>query len=229
MRYRLGADDIAPNHWIAWALDLPACYSSAKNAAEAVSGAPLRITEYFTWIRMRDPLLPVPPESVEVDVVERIPSHPSRADPTHIVNAFFEDDRPPLTLWDIAAARRLLEWTHQDLLKVIAPLRIPRKRKTIPLEMRGVISDIIHHVAGAENWYFGQMGLALEPASLPDHPVGMLERIRKNTQGRLRDLRGDARVSEDREELWSGRKVLRRTLWHERDHTQHIRQLLGNP
>jgi len=26
-------------------------------------------------------------------------------------------------------------------------------------------------------------------------------------------------------EVWSARKVLRRSLWHERDHTQHILQL----
>jgi hypothetical protein len=229
MVYRLGVEDIAPNHWIAWALDLPACYSSAKNADDAVSGAPLRIAEYFHWIRMRDPLLPLPPEKIGVEVVERFPSRPSRADPAYIVNAFFENDRRPLTYWDIATARRLLEWTHQDLLKVIAPLHIPRERKTIPLDMRGVISDIVRHVAGAENWYFGQMGLAAEKASLPDNPVGMLERVRKNTIDRLWDLMADVRITEDRDEIWSSRKILRRTLWHERDHTQHIRQLLDNP
>jgi hypothetical protein len=27
-------------------------------------------------------------------------------------------------------------------------------------------------------------------------------------------------------EFWSPRKVLRRTLWHERDHTEHLRKLL---
>jgi hypothetical protein len=27
-------------------------------------------------------------------------------------------------------------------------------------------------------------------------------------------------------ELWSPRKVLRRALWHERDHMEHIRKLL---
>jgi hypothetical protein len=227
MIYRLGVDDIAPNHWIAWALDLPACYSSAKNSAEAMANAPRRIGEYFSWIRMRDPLLPNPPETVEVKVVETIPSRASRADPGYIVNAFFEDDRRPLSYWDIAIARRLLEWTHQDLLKVIAPLDDPQEWKTIPGERRGVIAEIIRHVAGAENWYFGQMGLKLE-ASLPDNPVRMLERVRKNTNERLWDLMADVRITEDRDELWSSRKVVRRALWHERDHTQHIRQLLGN-
>jgi hypothetical protein len=27
-------------------------------------------------------------------------------------------------------------------------------------------------------------------------------------------------------EMWSPRKVLRRAVWHERDHTEHIRKLL---
>jgi hypothetical protein len=27
-------------------------------------------------------------------------------------------------------------------------------------------------------------------------------------------------------ELWSPRKVLRRALWHERDHTDHLRKVL---
>ena len=27
-------------------------------------------------------------------------------------------------------------------------------------------------------------------------------------------------------EFWSPRKMLRRTLWHERDHTEHIHNLL---
>jgi hypothetical protein len=228
MRYRLGVDEIAPNHWIAWALNLPACYSSAKNAAETVANAPRRIGEYFSWIRMRDPLWPLPPETVDIEVVATVPSHPSRADPEYIVNAFFEDDRRPLGYWDVAIARRLLEWTHQDLLKVIAPLHNPQERKTIPAEMRGVISEIIRHVAGAENWYFGQMGLAMEQASLPGDPVNILERVRKNTNERLWALMEDVRITEDRDELWSSRKVLRRALWHERDHTQHIRQLLAN-
>jgi hypothetical protein len=27
-------------------------------------------------------------------------------------------------------------------------------------------------------------------------------------------------------EFWSPRKILRRALWHERDHTEHIKKLL---
>jgi len=28
-------------------------------------------------------------------------------------------------------------------------------------------------------------------------------------------------------EIWSPRKALRRAVWHERDHTEHIRKILG--
>jgi hypothetical protein len=33
MRIRIAVEDIEPNHWIAWAFDLPACYSSARISA----------------------------------------------------------------------------------------------------------------------------------------------------------------------------------------------------
>lgn len=35
MRIRLAVEDIEPNHWVAWALDLPACYSSTATASAA--------------------------------------------------------------------------------------------------------------------------------------------------------------------------------------------------
>lgn len=227
MRYRIAVEDIQPGQWVAWALDLPACYISAKTADEAVAGVPRGIVEYFSWIHRRDPLLPIPPETVHAEVVETFHSHPSTTDPKHIVNAFFEDDRRPLSYWDVAVVRRLLDWTRQDLLTVTASLDDPLQKKSVPADRRGMILEIIRHVASAENWYFRQMGLSLEPAALTNDPLNMIDLVRKNTNERLGSLLEDVRITQDRDELWSSRKVLRRTLWHERDHTQHIQQLLA--
>jgi hypothetical protein len=227
MHYRLAVEDIAPNHWIAWALDLPACYSPAQTADEAISLAPGRIGEYFSWIKRRDPLLPIPPETIDVEVVETFRSRPSRTDPEYLVNAFFEDDRRPLGYWEAVAIRRLLDWTRQDLQKVISALDDPRQQKEIPGEMRGVILGILRHVAEAENEYVGRMGLGLKPGSLPDDPLLRIALVRKNTNERLWSLMEEVRFPEDHEEFWSARKVLRRALWHERDHTQHIQHLLA--
>ena len=48
MHIRLAVEDIEPNHWIAWALDLPACYSSARTMADAITHAPKKIAEYYS-------------------------------------------------------------------------------------------------------------------------------------------------------------------------------------
>jgi len=38
---------------------------------------------------------------------------------------------------------------------------------------------------------------------------------------------GDERLVENNGELWTPRKIIRRALWHERDHANHIRQLMA--
>ena len=54
MRYRLGMEDIEPDHYVAWALDLPGCFSSARSEADAVAHAPERIAGYYAWLAGHD-------------------------------------------------------------------------------------------------------------------------------------------------------------------------------
>lgn len=227
MRIRLAVEDMEPNHWIAWALDHPACFSSATTAAEAVAQAPRKIAGYFSWLTSHECSLSTINEPIETEVVETFNSFLCSADPEFIVNAFFEDDHRPLGYWDIEIALRLLIWTRQDLLGLIRSIPQDQLTKAIVGEVRGSIIGILKHVAGAENWYFEQLGLGLEPTQLPADPVEMLAVVRANTQARLMMLVGDERVTKNCDELWSARKVVRRTLWHERDHTQQIAQSLA--
>jgi uncharacterized damage-inducible protein DinB len=222
MRIRLAVEDMEPNHWIAWALDHPACFSSATTAAEAVAQAPQKIAAYFSWLTNHDGSLPTVDEPIETEVVETFNSFLCREDPEYIVNAFFDDDRRPLGYWDIETALRLLTWTRQDLLDLIRSTPQDQLTKAIVGEVRGSIIGILKHIAGAENWYFEQLGLGLEQTPLPADPLEMLAVVRANTRARLATLVGDERVTRDCDELWSARKVVRRTLWHERDHTQQI-------
>ncbi len=170
--------------------------------------------------------MPTIDEPIESEVVETFNSFLCREDPEYIVNAFFEDDRRPLGYWDDETALRLLTWARQDLLGLIRSIPQDQLTKAIAGEVRGSIIGILKHVAGAENWYFEQLGLGLEQAQLPADPVEMLAVVRANTRERLVMLLGDERVTKHCDELWSARKVVRRTLWHERDHTQQIEQWL---
>jgi uncharacterized damage-inducible protein DinB len=229
MRIRLVVEDMEPNHWIAWAVDLPGCFSSATTAQSAIAKAPQKIIEHFSWLSKHDNSLLVvnDTDTIETEVVETFQSFPSSEDPDYIVNAFFESDRQPLGYWDFEIALRLLTWTRQDLLDVLHSVSQDSLNKPIPDEVRGSIAGIIAHVAVAENWYLDQLGYGLAQADLPKDPLEKLERVRSNTREQLAKLIGDDRITKNSDELWSARKVLRRTLWHEQDHTQHIVRLLS--
>jgi len=227
MRCRLAIEDIEPDHWVAWALDLPACFSSARTEAEAIAKAPQCIVAYFSWLTNQDSSMPTISGPFEIEIIETFHSFASQENPDYLVNAFFEDDRRPLTYWDSEAALRLLLWTRRDLLSALRLATQEHRGKPIAGEIGGSISGILKHIAGAENWYLDQLGLALDQARLPADPLPMLEVVRANTRAQLPKLVGDERVVKgDGGELWSARKMIRRALWHERDHTQHIKRLL---
>jgi len=226
MRIHLAVEDMEPNHWIAWAINLPACFSSATTAVDAVAHAPQKITEYFSWLLAHNNLLPVVDEPIEVEVIETFHSFASSEDPEYIVNALFDDDRRPLAYWDVEIALRLLNWTRQDLLGAVQSITQEQLTKAISGEARGSITGILNHIATAENWYFEQLGRGLEWAKLSDDALEKIAIVRANTHEQLVKLVGDKQITKNCDELWSARKIMRRTLWHERDHTQQIVQLL---
>jgi hypothetical protein len=225
MRYRVAVEDIEPNHYVSWVLDLPGCFRSARNQQDAVTDTPSRIADYYAWAAKHDPSLPTVSGPFGVAVVEVFKAHASDEDPDYLVNGFFEDDRRPLSFWDVEVGLRLLRWSRQDLLEVARPLLPGRVCTPIGDEVYRRVRGILEHVARAENWYLGQFDLAVERSTLPEHVLGKLETVRANTRGQLIKLMGEDRLTENRGEKWSARKVLRRTLWHERDHTQHIARL----
>lgn len=227
MRIRLAVEDVEPNHWIAWALDLPACFSSATSISEAISQAARKIAEYFSWLLRHERSLPMVNEPINVEVVETFRSFVSSNAPDYIVNAFFEDDRRPLGYWDVEIALQLLDWTRQDLLGVIHSTTQDQLIKAIPGEIRGSIMGILDHIAIAENWYANQLDCGLKKAQLPSDPLLSFKAVRANTRGQFAKLIGDERITTNSDKSWSARKIVRRTLWHERDHTQQILQLLA--
>jgi len=61
---------------------------------------------------------------------------------------------------------------------------------------------------------------------MPEEPQARLEKVHDYFAATLPKMEGVKQVVGIEGELWSPRKVLRRTLWHERDHTEHIRKLI---
>ena len=120
-----------------------------------------------------------------------------------------------------------MAWTRQDLLALTRGLDSEWLNHPRDKERSTSVADILRHIAVAENWYLDRMGLGLERTQLPSNVFRMLAVVRENVQKQLPKLIGDNRSTQESSERWSGRKIIRRLLWHEQDHTHHISQILG--
>jgi hypothetical protein len=141
------------------------------------------------------------------------------------VESFFPYDWKPLTTLEIKHGLTLLAWSREDLLKPVLRLSQEKREAEHPGE-RWSINGILGHVGGAEWWYLDRLGLAFPREQMPEEPQARLEKVHDYFASTLPKLNGMKQVVGIEGELWSPRKVLRRALWHERDHTGHIHKLL---
>jgi uncharacterized damage-inducible protein DinB len=140
------------------------------------------------------------------------------------VNAFFASDRPPLAADELPELEKLFQATRADLTRVLDGLGREELERKIPGE-RWPILGVINHIATAEHWYFDRLGIGLNTNELPVDPLDRAVKVRENTLAKLPQLLDRRGVVTLSAETWSARKVMRRTLWHERDHTVHIHKL----
>lgn len=225
MRYTVCLEEME-GRWVAHVPALWGCFASADECEAAQALAPQAIRDYLSWRQAHGdesvPLVPSePPLQIAVDEIIREWLHPTDPD-GYVVNAFFAADVAPLAAEDISQAQRLLEWSRADLLEAANGLT-PDVLKQ-PVEGEWSIGGILNHTSRAEWWYLTRLGLA-PPA---DHEPGTWRERLDMARARLMDvlpqLLGVARVEVHVGEVWSPRKMLRRALWHERDHTHHILQ-----
>jgi len=221
MHYPICLEEIE-GRWIAHVPALPGCFASAGDRDTAQALAPSAIGDYLNWRRAHgDESIP-PDSSIEINAEEIIREWPHPADPDYVVNAFFAADALTLTSQDIDQAQRLLEWSRADLLAAIDDLS--HDECVRPVEGEWSIARILTHVGGAEWWYLDRLELAFPRDEVPDEWRARLDRVRARLLEVLPGLEGVARFEMKRGEGWSPRKIVRRALWHERDHTQHILQ-----
>ena len=219
MPYVVCAEEM-DGRWIAHMPDLPGCYATAVEREAAIAAAPKAVEEYVGWCgRHGIRVSGVSPPMVVSEVV--------RAwlyEPEYEVNAFFAADRPPLAADELAGMQRLLAASRRDLLEALDGLADDDLQRLIPGE-RWPIGGVVQHVATSELWYLDRLGLAFSRDDLSPEPLDAIRQVRQRHLAMLTALSGQTGVVVLGGEVWSARKVLRRTLWHERDHTQHILQL----
>ncbi len=227
MPYRLGVEDVEPNHWVAHVFELAGCFSSAHTQDEAIRKAPERIAAHSEWLSRHGRMKFPTHDARDVRVAEVFQSF--RSVPNYIVNAFFEHDRRPLARDDVDEALWLLDCARLDLLNTIEQIPAEQLGQPLAADPKSSIARILDHIAWAEWWYFDRLNLSFARGDMPAEPLAKLEKVRAQTIAQLPWLIGDERIVERSGEHWSARKVLRRTLWHERDHTQQIEKLTHEP
>jgi predicted RNase H-like HicB family nuclease len=220
--YQIGLEDVEPDHWVAWVFALPGCYTSAASPAEAVATTPTAIAGHKLWLERQGHGVQGADQAVEIELVEVF--HSFLVDGDYRVNAFFEEDRPPLTRDEVEHASWLLARSREELLASARPVILTQPGDAVPIDVHESIRAILAHVAGAERWYF--QNLSLGQPSLVDDPLVALDQVRAQTRACVAALVGDGRICVVRGEQWSARKALRRTLWHERDHVRQIKSVI---
>jgi uncharacterized damage-inducible protein DinB len=234
MIFQAGIENNNEGRSIAWALEHPGCFAYGVNADGAVLNLEGALSRYAGWILRHTTRTWLSFVDTEIEIVINgtwdvyyINDNLDKATEAdgYNVNSFFPYDWKPLTAFDIKHGLDMLTWSREDLLKSVLGLS-PEKRDAMYPGERWSINGILGHVGGAEWWYLDRLGLAFPHEQMPEEPLARLEKVRKHFASTLNKLDGLKQVIGVDGEFWSPRKLLRRALWHERDHTEHIRKLL---
>lgn len=232
MYVRVGLENNIEGRSLAWALDYPGCFAYGKDGSEAVIRIPQAVVSYQDWVASHTPdswledLGDFDVRLVEVFECYSIDPQTYHPDPAGIeINAWFRDDWKPLNVVETDRGAKLLRWSREELLDLVDSLDPQLLDREFPGQ-RWSIRGILKHIANAEFWYLDRLNLSgTERSKLPENAFERLEFTRARMLKILPSLAGDITVLGVQGEFWSPRKVLRRAIWHELDHIQHIHEL----
>ena len=237
MIFQVGIENNNEGRSIAWALEHPGCFAYGMKGGAAVTNLEGALNKYAGWILRHEPntWLSFAESDIEIVVngiwdVYFINDDLEKATEADgfSVESFFPYDWKPLTTIEIKRSLDMLAWSRNDLLKSVHGLSEAKLNQTYTGE-RWSINGILGHVGGAEWWYMERLGLAFPRADVPEEPLPRLEKVRKHFIATLFKMADVKQVVGVDGEFWSPRKVLRRALWHERDHIDHIRKVIDLP
>lgn len=234
MQLRTGLELNIEGRNLAWALDHPGCFSYGNSEQETLSNLSHTFNAYQKWIELkagdRSWLKDIQDLNIHLEEtfsVYAIDENYDVVDQGYDVNAWFKHDWKPLTDEEVARGLLLMDWARQDLLELLVGIPADLREKNFPGE-RWNITGIIKHVGGAEWWYLDRLGLStLTRPDLPADPFIRLQMVRDEMKKVLPNLIGKEMVRGKEGEIWSPRKLLRRAIWHEKDHIQHISKLIS--
>lgn len=235
MQIRVAVENGNDGRSLAWALDYPGCSIYGPDESTVILNIPQAYVRYAEWVSGHATKSWVKIATPDIRLVEVWQSYCVNDDfqvrENGIeVNAWFRDDWRSLSKLEVTRGKRLLTWSREDLLSVSRPLTEKRLDRHAPGVENWTIRRILQHIANAEWWYLDRLEFApWERADLPQEPFERLEFVRTRVMEVMDDLPGLNKVVGKDGEFWSPRKLLRRLLYHERDHHAHLLQVLAEP
>jgi len=232
MQIRIGLENNVEGRSLAWVLDYPGCFEYGADEAEALIRLPRAMIEYEKWIKDHTSEPWVDFTNMDMRVVERFETfrmgedyQPAPAGEGYEINAWFLDDWHPLTDEEIDHALDIFKWQREELLAGLTTLDPEILEKEYPGQ-RWSILGIAKHIANAELWYLSRLDLtSLAYKDLKPEPKARLKQTSEQIMQIFPKFTGEVRVEGIEGEFWSFRKIVRRTLWHQRDHIEHIKEL----
>lgn len=228
--FRVGLENNTEGRSLAWVLGHPGCFAFGADGPAALEAVPGAIRDYRRWISEHSSHSWLDGDEVGFILEETFECFTINDDfeldrEGYEVNAWFLHDWKPLTGDDIQRGLLLLAWGREQLLNIVGSLTTEVLDRSYPGE-RWSIRGILNHIAVAEWWYQDRLGLVFPRQELPHDPFESLEKGRRALLIVLSGLEGSIQVVGFDGEFWSPRKLLRRAVWHEYDHIDHIRKLL---
>lgn len=232
MHIRIGLENNIEGRTLAWALDLPGCFAYGFDEPEALIRLPRALLDYEIWIKdhTEDPWVDF--DDLDLRVVERYETfrlgedyRPAPKGQGYEINAWFIDDWQPLSTREIEQGLNIFHWQREELLAGLSTLSPQVLDKQRPGQ-RWSIWGIVKHIANAELWYLSRLELtSLNAKQLDPDPLKRLAQTAALVDKIFPTFADIVNVTGIEGEFWSYRKILRRTLWHQRDHIEHIKEL----
>ncbi len=233
MHIRIGIENNIEGRTLAWALDFPGCFAYGFDETEALIRLPHSLLNYEKWIKDHTQTPWIDLQDMEMHIADRYDTFRMGKDYQPVtqgtgieINAWFVDDWRPLVKSDLDHALKIFHWQREELLAGITTLSPETLEMQHPGE-RWNIWGIVKHVANAELWLLSRLNLTdLTRGDLSIDPLERLGQTASEIDSIFPTLLKRVEVLGKDGEFWSPRKIIRRTLWHQRDHIDHIKELV---
>lgn len=229
MQIRIGLENEIEGRSLAWLLDFPGCFAYGKDGTEAILRTPQALLAFREWVADRTENSWLEDlEDFDIALTEIFECYKVKKDNgEYEVNAWFNDDLRSLSNIEIERGKMLLEWSRVDLESLVAPLTKDQLEQKFNGE-RWSISGVIRHVANANWWYLDRLDLArVDLTAASNNSIERLNTVQQELLQVLPTLINQSFTIQKEDETWSPRKMLRRAIWHMRDHYFHIERLLS--